>query len=158
MLATPAGSSVNILGIHLIEETVNVHVSFVEWMAIGIPMVLVLVPVACCAILWSFPPEVKTVGDVAELSQERLALGPITLAEKKTITLLGTMMVLWIAGSWIEFFDVLIVALCGAIVMFSARRTVADLEAGRSLHRLGHTVNDWWGNFPWQCVASGRTR
>ena len=117
-VATPAGSSVNILGIHLIEETVNVQVSFVEWMAIGVPMVLVLVPVACCAILWSFPPEVKTVGDVAELSQERLALGPITLAEKKTITLLGTMMVLWIAGSWIEFFDVLIVALCGAIVMF----------------------------------------
>ena len=58
-VATPAGSSVNILGIHLIEETVNVHVSFVEWMAIGIPMVLVLVPVACCAILWSYPPEVK---------------------------------------------------------------------------------------------------
>ena len=117
-VTTPAGSSVNILGIHFIEEFGNVRVSFVEWMAIGIPMALVLVPIACWAILRSFPPEIDTIGDLSALQREREALGPITTAEKKTITLLAIMMILWIAGSWIEIFDVLIVGLSGAIVMF----------------------------------------
>ena len=117
-VTTPAGSSVNILGIHFIEEFGNVRVSFIEWMAIGIPMALVLVPIACWAILRTFPPEIETIGDISVLQRERAALGPITTAEKKAIALLAIMMILWIAGSWIEIFDVLIVGLSGAIVMF----------------------------------------
>ena len=117
-VTTPAGSSVNILGLHFIEEFGGVRVSFVEWMAIGIPMAVVLVPVACWAILRSFPPEVDTIGDISQLQRERAALGPMSVPEKKTIALLGIMMTLWIAGSWVEFLDVLIVGLSGAIVMF----------------------------------------
>ena len=45
-------------------------------------------------------------------------MGPLSSPEKKTASLLVIMMVLWIAGSWIEFLDVLTVGLGGAIVMF----------------------------------------
>ena len=117
-VTTPAGSSVNILGLHFIEEFGNVTVSFVEWMAIGIPMSVGLVPIACWAILRSFPPEVPTIGDASVIERERAELGPMSVPERKTVWLLSIMMVLWIAGSWIEFLDVLTVGLGGAIVMF----------------------------------------
>lgn len=117
-ITTPAGSSINILGIHFIERFGEVRVSFVEWMAIGVPMALGLVPVACWAILRAFPPEVDTIGNLEDLEAERRALGPVSAAEKKAIALLSLMMVLWIAGSWVEELDVVIVGLAGAIVMF----------------------------------------
>ena len=117
-VTTPAGSSVNIIGLHFIEEFGGVRVSFVEWMAIGVPMALVLVPVACWAILKSYPPEVDTIGDTSDIAREREAMGPLSAQEKKAASLLVIMMVLWIAGSWIEFLDVLTVGLGGAIVMF----------------------------------------
>ena len=117
-VTTPAGSSVNILGLHFIEQFGNVRVSFVEWMAIGVPMAVGLVPVACWAILRSYPPEVATIGDAGEIARERAALGSMSLQEKKAASLLSIMMVLWISGSWIEVLDVLTVGLGGAIVMF----------------------------------------
>ena len=112
-VATPAGSSINILGIQFIEEYGNVRVPFVDWMIIGVPMVLVLVPIACWTMLRAFPPEMETV-DTSAL-QER---GPMTQPEKKTIGLLLTMVVLWILGSWVPQLDVVLIALVGAIVMF----------------------------------------
>ena len=117
-VATPAGSSVNILGIHFIEEYGKVRVTFLEWMLIGVPMVLLLLPAACWVVLRWFPPEVEKVGDPAETRRERLRLGSISPAEKKTLLLLTAMIVLWILGTWVEQLDVVLVALIGAIVMF----------------------------------------
>ena len=37
-VATPAGSSINVLGIHLIEEHGGVRIPFLDWMALGVPM------------------------------------------------------------------------------------------------------------------------
>ena len=117
-VATPAGSSVNIIGIHFIEEYGKVRVGFLQWMLIGVPMVLLLVPVACWAVLRWFPPEVEKVGDFAETRRQRLRLGAMSSPEKKTLLLLGAMMVLWILGTWVEQLDVVLVALIGALAMF----------------------------------------
>jgi len=111
-VATPAGSSINILGIHFIEQYGKVRVSFLEWMVIGVPMVLLLTPLACWAVLRFYPPEVERIAD------ERERLGPMSAAEKKAIALLAVMMALWIASSWVPKLDVTLVALAGSIVMF----------------------------------------
>ena len=64
-VATPAGSSVNILGIQFIEEYGKVRVPFLTWTAIGIPMVLLLLPVAYWAVLRFSPPEQRLPGTLA---------------------------------------------------------------------------------------------
>lgn len=115
-VATPAGSSINILGIHFIEDYGQVRVPFVEWMIIGIPMVIVLVPIACWTTLRCFPPEIDTVPMPA--TDGRSGVGRTTLAERKIIGLLLTMVVLWIVSSWQPQLDVVLIALTGAIVMF----------------------------------------
>ncbi len=117
-VATPAGTSINVLGLAFLERHGGVTVPFLHWMGIGIPMVILLLPVAWWAILHYYPPEVATIGSAAELARERAALGPIRPAEGKVLGLLATMVALWIASTWVRQLDVVLVALAGAIVMF----------------------------------------
>ena len=56
-VATPAGSSINILGIFFIQEYGNVTVRFLDWMVIGIPLVLAMLPLSVWVLLWWYPPE-----------------------------------------------------------------------------------------------------
>ena len=117
-VGTPAGSSINILGLFQIAQFGKVQVSFLQWMAIGVPMVIVLTPIAWWVLVKVFPPEVPTIGSVAELRAERRALGAFSAGETKVMLLLGTMIVLWVASSWLRWIDTTLVALGGAIAMF----------------------------------------
>lgn len=117
-VATPAGTSINVLGLAFLERHGGVTVPFLHWMAIGVPMVILLLPVAWWAILRFYPPEVATVGTTAELDRDRAALGPLRTDEVKVLGLLGAMLALWIASTWVRQLDVALVALAGAVVMF----------------------------------------
>ncbi|MBM3819621.1 MAG: DASS family sodium-coupled anion symporter [Acidimicrobiia bacterium] len=117
-VGTPAGSSINILGLFQIQQFGKVDVSFLQWMAIGVPMIIVLTPVAWWVLVWWFRPEVASVGDPAELRAEQQALGAWSGKEMKVAGLLALMIVLWIASSWFRFIDTTIVALAGAVLMF----------------------------------------
>lgn len=118
-VGTPAGSSINILGLFQIEQFGQVRVSFLQWMGIGVPMVVILTPVAWWVLIRCFPPEVRTIGDPEELRAERRALGASTATEKKVVGLLTVMITLWIASSWVRWIDTALVAMGGAIAMFT---------------------------------------
>jgi solute carrier family 13 (sodium-dependent dicarboxylate transporter), member 2/3/5 len=116
-VGTPAGSSVNILGLTFIERYGQVRVPFVHWMAIGIPMVIVLVPVAAAVILWFYPPELDRIEGI-NFRADLDAMGPVTSGEWKVVALMSTMLGLWVASSWIRSIDVVVVAILGAAAMF----------------------------------------
>lgn len=117
-VATPAGSSINILAIFQIEQFGKVQVSFLQWMGLGIPMWLILTPIAWWVLMRCYPPELPTIGDPEELRRERRALGPLTAPETKVLGLLSVMLVLWIASSWVRAIDTTMVAMAGAVAMF----------------------------------------
>lgn len=56
---TPAGNGPNPLAIGFMKDMAGVEVSFLDWMKYGIPISLVLIPVAWGLLLWMFPPEMK---------------------------------------------------------------------------------------------------
>lgn len=122
-IATPAGSSVNVLGIQQISDfaekyDLDASVTFLQWTALGVPMVLVLIPSAwfilckCCRIQGESIPGLEHV----ELQQQERI--PLDQRQVMTIGILATMMVLWILGSWITWLDVTLVAILGAVVVF----------------------------------------
>jgi len=117
-VATPAGSSINILAIFQIEQFGQVRVSFLQWMGLGVPTTIILTPVAWWVLMRCYPPELPTIGDPEELRQERLALGGLTTSEKKVLALLSLMLVLWIASTWVRAIDTTMVAMAGAVAMF----------------------------------------
>jgi sodium-dependent dicarboxylate transporter 2/3/5 len=117
-VGTPAGSSINVLGLTMIEQNGGARIPFLHWMAIGIPMVIILLPVTAWVLVKFFPPEIDTIGDEEDIHRERRQAGPVSANEWKVIAIMSTMLVLWILSTWIPAFDVVLVALCGAIAMF----------------------------------------
>jgi sodium-dependent dicarboxylate transporter 2/3/5 len=117
-VATPAGSSINILGIFFIQEYGDVTVRFLDWMVIGVPMVLVLLPFSAWVLLRWYPPEMATVAAVGDVPAERARLGAITAKEWRVLVILATMIVVWVLSTWVEAFDVVLVSIVGAIAMF----------------------------------------
>lgn len=116
-IGTPAGSSVNVLGLNFLEQYGKVRVPFVHWMAIGLPMVVILTPLAAWVVRWCYPPEQRRIEGV-DFSAELRALGPLTGREWRVIAVMTTMLGLWIASSWIPAIDVVVVAVLGAVVLF----------------------------------------
>ncbi len=122
-IATPAGSSINVLALDLFasfseQHQLDIQISFLQWMALGVPMVIVLLPLAWWVLLRCYPPEFDTVGSVNDNKAELQVLGSLSNKEWKTLVIIVTMMALWVAGSWFKQLNVSIVALAGAIIMF----------------------------------------
>ncbi len=117
-VATPAGSSINILGIFFIREYGEVTIRFLDWMVIGVPMVLVLLPVSAWILLKCYPPEMDTITQVGDVHTEREGLGSITPKEWRVLLVLGTMIVLWVSSTWVEAFDVVLISILGAVFFF----------------------------------------
>jgi sodium-dependent dicarboxylate transporter 2/3/5 len=117
-VGTPAGSAINILGLIVIEQNGGPPVPFLSWMAIGIPMVIVLLPIAAWILGRFFSPEISSIGTLDGILEERRQLGPISPAEWKVITIVGILMVLWILNTWVPALDVTLVAMCGGCAMF----------------------------------------
>lgn len=116
-VATPAGSSVNVLGLFLLEKYGQVHVTFLQWTAVGLPMVAVLVPIAAWAVLWCHPPEMDRI-DGIDFNAELASLGPLSRPERALLAIGATMLTCWIASSWYPAIDTSVVALLGAVAMF----------------------------------------
>lgn len=117
-VATLAGSSINILGINLLQTAAGIDVTFLQWTAIGLPMVVVMIPFAWWALVKVYPPEVESIGDVGEFKAELKSMGPLHVKEKKVIAILSILLLLWVLSTWIKQLDVATVSICGAISMF----------------------------------------
>ena len=117
-VGTPAGSSINILALVVMEQNGGPRIPFLSWMAVGMPMVIVLLPVAAWTLGRFFPPEIRSIGTLEEIESERRGLGRVSAGEWKVILIVGTLMVLWILNTWIPALDVTLVAMCGGCAMF----------------------------------------
>ncbi len=116
-VGTPAGSSINVLGLFLLERHAQIRVTFVEWTAIGLPMVILLVPFAAWVLLRTYPPEMPVVEGI-DFRAELAALGPVSAPERRLVAIFGAMLAAWIASSWYPVIDTAIVAVLGAVAMF----------------------------------------
>jgi sodium-dependent dicarboxylate transporter 2/3/5 len=117
-VGTIAGSSINILGLTTIVNEGGERIPFLHWMAIGVPMVVVLLPVAAWILLKFYPPEIATIGSIAEIERERRQMGSISANEIKVLVIMALMVCFWVASTWYPDFDPTLVAVSGAILMF----------------------------------------
>ncbi len=96
-LGTLIGSPPNGIVARYVEQTWQREISFALWLAIGMPLVLVLLPLA-----WLLLTRVlyrhglrELGGGPAMLDQARLALGPMSRGERATLTAFGAAALLW---------------------------------------------------------------
>lgn len=97
-LGTPIGTPTNLIVMGYLTEQTGIDVSFAQWAAFGMPVVLVLLPLAWLILTRiAFRLSDSNGGSVRERVQTQLAgLGPMTIAERRTIGVFIVVATLWI--------------------------------------------------------------
>jgi sodium-dependent dicarboxylate transporter 2/3/5 len=96
-LATPVGTPPNVIGIGFIRQLLHEEITFFEWMAFGVPVVVVLFICLYLYLNALSPAGVKTLGAGAELiRREREGLGPWTRGQKSVAVAFCVTAALWI--------------------------------------------------------------
>ncbi|MGV3517144.1 SLC13 family permease [Luteitalea sp.] len=95
-MATPVGTPPNLIGIGLIERITGTHIGFFRWMAIGVPLVLILFAVLAAFFAWTSTRGVQVGEASACIVREELArLGPMSRAQRNVCLAFGVTVVLW---------------------------------------------------------------
>lgn len=113
----PCGHSLNILGIGVMEQTVGETVSFLGWMAVGLPILAVTLPITWFLLTKTFPPEKIDAAAIEGLSLKD-SCGAWTARDKKALFVVALLPVLWIASNWIGALNTTIVAMIGVALLF----------------------------------------
>ncbi len=118
-IATPIGTPPNVIFMGIYEEHTGQEFSFLQWMKVGVPVVLISLPLMA---LW------LTRNVNLEHKITLPALGEWRSEEKRTLILFGLTALAWITrkdpyGGWSELFDITIagdstVALVAVVIMF----------------------------------------
>lgn len=150
-IGTLIGTPPNVLLAGMMEETYGIQVSFLRWLAFGVPFAAVMVPLTW---FWltrvSYPLEIKEVPGGAALIKEHIRkLGPMNTGERRTAYLFALTAAAWMFRPlwtrWIptgEFITDSTIAMTAAVLAFL-------LPAGSGERLLNWS---WASKLPWDVL------
>ena len=103
-VGTIIGSPPNGIAVGILDATLGGgpsydSISFLDWMAFGIPYVVLFLPFTWWMILKTNPPEFTLIeGGKQRMLEEQKKLGPVTSGEKRTIAVFSGTVFLWITN------------------------------------------------------------
>ena len=149
-MATVIGTTTNPTGIGLIQETIGVEINFLDWLKIGLPFTIVLIPLFWIYMVKFFKVDKMENIDISIARQQYEALGPMKKGEKYTAVIFLLCVVLWVTRSTVW----------GKLVPFATDETVAMLGAFLVMaipldYKENEYVCDWktgFNDIPWNAV------
>lgn len=156
-LATPVGTPTNLIAIGWLRENAGTDISFREWMEIGLPVTLVMLPLAWMILTYGLKssPEAARAASAA-IRDQHAALGRLTTPEARVAAVFAAVALAWILREQLVRLPVLSgltdmgIAILGAIAMFVVPHGSRSAEDG---HR-GRALLDWEDAraIPWEVV------
>ncbi|HET58174.1 MAG TPA: DASS family sodium-coupled anion symporter, partial [Deltaproteobacteria bacterium] len=96
-IATPAGCAPNPIAISFMQSFAGMKITFIDWMIIGVPATIILIPFGWIVLLLMFPPEIRELPLTREEIRERLReLGGLSKPEIGTILIFSLVIFLWV--------------------------------------------------------------
>ncbi|GAK60590.1 anion transporter [Candidatus Vecturithrix granuli] len=125
-IATPAGCGPNPLTMGFLRDLAGIEFSFLDWMIIGVPAMILMIPCAWIILLKCFPlEEINLKITEEEFKQRFVELGRLTRKEIWMLVIFGVTIFLWIFGplieNWIgsvDYLSIYFVALTFACILF----------------------------------------
>jgi solute carrier family 13 (sodium-dependent dicarboxylate transporter), member 2/3/5 len=115
---TPAGVSINIMAMNMFTSHTGITIKFLDWVAMGLPMAIILLPICWWCLIRAFKPEDISEESLQTVLKQADVLGPLNIVEKKVLAIVTLMLVFWVAGNWVPALDATAVAVFGLVVMF----------------------------------------
>lgn len=98
-MGTPAGSVVNVMTMDMLQKITGVQINFWQWACIGIPVSVILLPIAYFILVWMYPPEMETVSGLDRIRNEYEALGSLSVKEQTFAVLGGLNIIAWFVST-----------------------------------------------------------
>lgn len=98
-MMTPAGSSINLLAISQLEALTGQTITLVQWMSAGIPLSIVMVPLAWFIICMVYKPADVLQAEISGFVESFDIQKRMSAQEIKVVVIIGIMFILWIASS-----------------------------------------------------------
>ena len=125
-IATPAGTAANLIALSYLEELAGLSISFGQWMLLGVPAALLMIPFGWWLLLRMFPPELERLPfEEADIDAKLAALGPLKPVERKTLVIFALTITAWLVTPWMAGLTggrvdppVQAVALLGGLILF----------------------------------------
>ena len=151
-MGTLIGTAPNAVLAGFMTETYGIDVSFVEWMMVGVPMVILMLPVVWLILTKiAFPIDLPPVPGQAQMIRDELtAMGPMSRGERTVAAVVAVTAVLWIFRPLINeaqpFFTLndTSVALLAAVALF-----IIPVDLAKGTFALG---GEWARKIPWGVV------
>jgi len=124
---TPIGTPPNLLVIAFMKENFGIDISFLSWMLIGVPTVLIMLPIALFVLTkWAYPYDLSENSLASEHLQLELdEMGPMSIPEKRMSMLFAFIASCWIFRTPIQsnlellpWLSDTLIAIAGAVLMF----------------------------------------
>ena len=130
-IATPIGTPTNLIVIGYLENDIGISISFVDWMKIGLPVVLVMLP-ACWLTVTRLALRIRATEGSEGQQQVRRALddlGRMSITERRVLMAFAVIALAWILRQPVTLIEVggnrpfagltdHVIAVAGAIAMF----------------------------------------
>ncbi|NLY44969.1 MAG: DASS family sodium-coupled anion symporter [Tissierella sp.] len=100
-LGTLIGTTTTPTGTSIISETIGVDIAFVEWMKIGLPFVIVMIPITWIYLVKFYKVDKLDEINVNVIKEEYKALGVMNKGEKVTAVIFASAVITWMtSGFW----------------------------------------------------------
>ena len=154
-LGTIIGSPPNGILVRFVEQMSGIQVTFLDWMMIGVPAMLMFLPLAWLLNTFVlFPTRIKEIEGGRDYVREQWSkLGPLSRGERATLAVFGMAVVLWMTAPLLKDWEIggihplgglsdAGVAIIAAITLFLIS---VDREKGESLMDWSTAVRLPWG-------------
>jgi sodium-dependent dicarboxylate transporter 2/3/5 len=99
-VGTPAGSSLNVQALGLLESAGGQPITFAKWATLGVPFALITTVVAWASLCFVFKPEMSRLEGVEDFGKDLAELGPMSINEKKWIGVMVLLVVVWLSEKY----------------------------------------------------------
>lgn len=149
-MATVIGTTTNPTGIGLIRETIGIDIDFLDWMKIGLPFTVILIPFFWLYMVKFFKVDKMPPTDISIARRQYEELGPMNKGEKWVAAIFVLCVILWVTrslvwGDWFPYATDETIAMFGAILVM-----IAPMD-----YKKGEYVCDWktgFNDIPWNAV------
>ena len=103
-LGTLIGTPTNALAVAFLAQNYSIRVGFADWLVVGLPCVLLLLPLSWWILVrYTHPFEIKDIAQArAVVRRERELLGPLGTSEKRVAVIFAAAAGAWVASPWLR--------------------------------------------------------
>lgn len=127
-MITPAGSSMNLICLDMLERYTDKTIRFIDWMKIGMPLAFLMVVISFLIISAVYPPEEPEKDEMKAYLDRISAPSPVSGKDIYAASVILGIVSAWLISSWVPVINITVAAVFGLALMFIPKFGIITYE------------------------------